>query len=178
MSRLLLFVSYVTEPNRPRLPCDGKRLRQGTVRTVPCLRVSSIEWQADCPDRLREQLFQVLYRFQPRKMPVPFPAGAAAPPFHIFIRNSCLIYSPVSEIVIFPCPRTYTFTKTNSEVICMEPEIRKIVTKSALFFGILAVSAAEMKLAAWRNAQNAPDAVTASAAQSPVIVPDAGHGIN
>ena len=33
------------------------------------------------------------------------------------IRNSCLIYFPVSKTVIFPCPRTYTFTKTNSEVI-------------------------------------------------------------
>ncbi len=58
----------------------------------------------------------------------------------------------------------------------MKPELRKIVTRSALFFGILAVSAAGMQLAAWRNAQNAPDAVTASAAQSPVIVLDAGHG--
>ena len=58
----------------------------------------------------------------------------------------------------------------------MKPEIRKIVTGSALFFGILAVSAAGMQLAAWRNVQNAPDAVTASAAQSPVIVLDAGHG--
>ncbi|MBQ5340363.1 MAG: hypothetical protein J6Z40_14525 [Oscillospiraceae bacterium] len=44
----------------------------------------------------------------------------------------------------------------------MKPEIRKIVTRSALFFGILTVSAAGMKLAAWRNAQNAPDTVTAS----------------
>ena len=58
----------------------------------------------------------------------------------------------------------------------MKPEIRKIVTRSALFFGILAVSVAGMKLAAWRNEQNAPDAVTASAAQSPVIILDAGHG--
>ena len=58
----------------------------------------------------------------------------------------------------------------------MKPEIRKIVTRSALFFGILAVSAAGMKLTAWRNAQNAPDAVTTSVAQSPVIVLDAGHG--
>ena len=58
----------------------------------------------------------------------------------------------------------------------MKPEIRKIVTRSVLFFGILAVSAAGMQLAAWRNEQNAPDAVTASAAQSPVIVLDAGHG--
>ena len=57
----------------------------------------------------------------------------------------------------------------------MKPEIRKIVTRSALFFGILAVSAAGMQLAAWHNAQNASDAVTASAAQSPVIVLDAGH---
>ena len=60
----------------------------------------------------------------------------------------------------------------------MEPEIRKIVTRSALFFGILAVSATGMQLAAWRNAQNAPDAETTLAAQSPVIVLDAGHGIN
>ena len=60
----------------------------------------------------------------------------------------------------------------------MKPEIRMIVTRSTLFFGILAVSAAGMKLAAWRNEQNAPDAVTASADQSPVIVLDAGHGIN
>ena len=58
----------------------------------------------------------------------------------------------------------------------MKPEIRKIVTGSALFFGILAVSAAGMKLASWRNAQNAPDAVTASADHSPIIVLDAGHG--
>ena len=87
-----------------------------------------------------------------------------------------MIYFPVSKIVIFPYPRTYTFTKSNSEVICMKPEIRKIVTRSALFFGCLAVSAAGMQLAAWRNEQNAPDAVTASAAQSPVIVLDAGHG--
>ena len=87
-----------------------------------------------------------------------------------------MIYSPVSKTVIFPCPRTYTFTKNISEVICMKPEIRKIVTRSALFFGILAISAAGMKLAAWRNEQNAPDAVTASADQSPVIVLDAGHG--
>ena len=60
----------------------------------------------------------------------------------------------------------------------MKPEIRKIVTRSALFFGILAVSAAGMQLANLRNEQNAPDAVTASAAQFPVIVLDAGHGIN
>ena len=33
----------------------------------------------------------------------------------------------------------------------MKPEIRKIVTGSALFFGILAVSAAGMKLAAWHQ---------------------------
>ena len=58
----------------------------------------------------------------------------------------------------------------------MKPEIRKIVTRSVLFFGILAVSTAGMHLAAWRNEQNAPDAVTVSAAQSPVIVLDAGHG--
>ncbi len=56
---------------------------------------------------------------------------------------------------IFRCAAAYTFTKTNSEVIYMKPEIRKIVTKSALFFGILTVSAAGMQLAAWRNAQNA-----------------------
>ena len=60
----------------------------------------------------------------------------------------------------------------------MKPEIRKIVTRSALFFGILAVSVAGMQLVSWRNVQNVPDAVTASAAQSPVIVLDAGHGIN
>ena len=58
----------------------------------------------------------------------------------------------------------------------MKPEIRKIVNGSTLFFGILTVSTAGMQLAAWRNAQNAPDAVTASVAQSPVIVLDAGHG--
>lgn len=57
-----------------------------------------------------------------------------------------------------------------------EPVIRKIVTRSALFFGILTVSAAGMQLAAWRNVQNAPDAVAVSAVQSPVIVLDAGHG--
>ena len=58
----------------------------------------------------------------------------------------------------------------------MKPEIRKIVTRSALFFGILAVSVAGMQLATWRNQQNAPDTIPASAAQSPVIVLDAGHG--
>ena len=36
-------------------------------------------------------------------------------------------------------------------VICMKPEIRKIVTRSSLFFGILAVSAAGMQLAAWHQ---------------------------
>ena len=55
----------------------------------------------------------------------------------------------------------------------MKPEIRKIVTRSALFFGILAVSVAGIQLASWRNAQNA---VPASAGQSPVIILDAGHG--
>ena len=60
----------------------------------------------------------------------------------------------------------------------MKPEIRKIVTRSALFFGILAVSVAGMQLANLRNQQNAPDAVAVSAAQSPVIVLDAKHGIN
>lgn len=58
----------------------------------------------------------------------------------------------------------------------MKPEIRKIVTRSALFFGILAVSAAGMQLVAWRNAQNAPDTVSVSAAQTPFIILDAGHG--
>ena len=58
----------------------------------------------------------------------------------------------------------------------MKPEIRKIVTRSTLFFGILAVSTAGIQLASWRNAQNAPDAVTASADHSPVIVLNAGHG--
>ena len=58
----------------------------------------------------------------------------------------------------------------------MKPEIRKIVTRSALVFGILAVSVAGMQLANLRNQQNAPDAVAASAVQSPVIVLDAGHG--
>ena len=58
----------------------------------------------------------------------------------------------------------------------MKPEIRKIVTRSALFFGILTVSAAGMQLANLRNQQNAPDAVIASADQAPVIVLDAGHG--
>ena len=58
----------------------------------------------------------------------------------------------------------------------MKPEIRKITTRSALFFGILAVSVAGMQLAVLRTEQNAPDVVTASAAQSPVIVLDAGHG--
>ena len=58
----------------------------------------------------------------------------------------------------------------------MKPEIRKIVTRSALFFGILAVSIAGMQLAVLRNEQNSPDAVTVSTGQSPVIVLDAGHG--
>ena len=63
-----------------------------------------------------------------------------------------------------------------SEVICMKPEIRKIITRSALFFGILTVSVAGMQLAVLRNEENAPDAVSVSADQSPVIVLDAGHG--
>ena len=58
----------------------------------------------------------------------------------------------------------------------MKPEIRKIVRKSALFFGILAVSVAGMQLANLRNQQNAPDAIAVSAEQSTVIVLDAGHG--
>ena len=58
----------------------------------------------------------------------------------------------------------------------MKPEIKKIVTRSALFFGILAVSVAGMQLDVLRNKQNAPNAVTVSTVQSPVIVLDAGHG--
>ncbi len=58
----------------------------------------------------------------------------------------------------------------------MKSEIRKIVTRSALFFGILAVSVAGMQLANLRNQQNAPDAIAVSAEQAPVIVLDAGHG--
>ncbi|MCQ2407251.1 MAG: hypothetical protein MJ065_01830 [Oscillospiraceae bacterium] len=58
----------------------------------------------------------------------------------------------------------------------MKPELKKIITHCALFFGILAVSAAGMRLAMLRNEQNAPDAVTASASPIPVIVLDAGHG--
>ncbi len=58
----------------------------------------------------------------------------------------------------------------------MKSEIRKIVTRSALFFGILAVSVAGMQLANLRNQQNAPDAIVVSAEQTPVIVLDAGHG--
>ena len=58
----------------------------------------------------------------------------------------------------------------------MKSEIRKIVTRSALFFGILAVSVAGMQLANLRNQQNAPDAIAVSAEQTPVIVLDAGHG--
>ena len=58
----------------------------------------------------------------------------------------------------------------------MKPEIRKIVTRSALFFGILAVSVAGMQLTVLRNEQNAPDAIAVSAEQSPIIVLDAGHG--
>ena len=58
----------------------------------------------------------------------------------------------------------------------MKSEIRKIVTRSTLFFGILAVSVAGMQLTVLRNEQNAPDAVPVSAEQTPVIVLDAGHG--
>ena len=58
----------------------------------------------------------------------------------------------------------------------MKPEIRKIATRSTLFFGILAVSVAGMQLAMLRNEQNAPDAIAVSAEQTPVIVLDAGHG--
>ena len=58
----------------------------------------------------------------------------------------------------------------------MKPKIKKIVTRSTLFFGILAVSVAGMQLANLRNQQNAPDAIAVSAEQTPVIVLDAGHG--
>ena len=58
----------------------------------------------------------------------------------------------------------------------MKPEIRKIVTRSALFFGILAVSVAGMQLTVRRNEQNAPYAIAVSAEQSPIIVLYAGHG--
>lgn len=58
----------------------------------------------------------------------------------------------------------------------MKREIKKIVLRSALFFGILAASVAGMQLAGLRSRQNAPDAVSVSAEQVPVIVLDAGHG--
>ena len=58
----------------------------------------------------------------------------------------------------------------------MKQELKKIAVRSALFFGILAVSIPGMQLAMLRNEQNAPDAVSVSASQSPVIVLDAGHG--
>ncbi len=58
----------------------------------------------------------------------------------------------------------------------MKPEIRKIVKKSVVGFGILALSISGMQLVLVRNQQHAPDAVTASAGQTPVIVLDAGHG--
>ena len=58
----------------------------------------------------------------------------------------------------------------------MKRESKKILTRSALFFGILAVSIAGMRLAALRSEQNAPDILPAAAAQNTVIVLDAGHG--
>ena len=58
----------------------------------------------------------------------------------------------------------------------MKPEIRKIVTRSALFFGILAVSVCGMQLAVIRSGRKLPDAVSVSANRTPVIVLDAGHG--
>jgi N-acetylmuramoyl-L-alanine amidase len=58
----------------------------------------------------------------------------------------------------------------------MTREIKKIAVRSALFFGILAVSIAGMQLAVLRNEENAPDVRTVSAEQMPVIVLDAGHG--
>ncbi len=58
----------------------------------------------------------------------------------------------------------------------MTREIKKIITRSALFFGVLAVSVAGIQLTNVRNQMNAPDAVAVSAGQSPVIVLDAGHG--
>ena len=58
----------------------------------------------------------------------------------------------------------------------MKPEIKRIVKRSALLFCVLAVSVAGMQLAVKRNQQYAPDAVSASSAQPPVIVLDAGHG--
>ena len=58
----------------------------------------------------------------------------------------------------------------------MKKELKKIIFRSALFFGILAVSAAGIQLTMLRNQQNAPDTVSVSATQTPVIVLDAGHG--
>ncbi len=58
----------------------------------------------------------------------------------------------------------------------MKPEIRKIVTRSALFFGILAVSVCGMQLAVIRSGRKLPEAVSVSANRTPVIVLDAGHG--
>lgn len=45
----------------------------------------------------------------------------------------------------------YTLQKSYSEAVCMKPEIRKTATGSALFFGVLAVSAAGMQLANLRQ---------------------------
>ena len=63
-----------------------------------------------------------------------------------------------------------------TEVVQMKQKIRKIAARSALFFGVLAVSIAGMRLAVRRNAENAPDTYQAAASQTPVIVLDAGHG--
>ena len=64
-----------------------------------------------------------------------------------------ILHAAISSPLIFRCVSAYTFTKTISEVIYMKPEIKKIVTRSALFLGILAVSIAGMQLANLRNQQ-------------------------
>ena len=58
----------------------------------------------------------------------------------------------------------------------MKTEIKKVFTRSAIVLGAFGCTVAGMQLAAMRTQENAPDAVTAMAGQTPVIVLDAGHG--
>lgn len=58
----------------------------------------------------------------------------------------------------------------------MKAEIRKLLHKMIFIAGMAAVCAGGIALANIRNAENAPDALPAAAAQLPVIVLDAGHG--
>lgn len=58
----------------------------------------------------------------------------------------------------------------------MTHELKKIVRRGAFSLAMAALCAGGIWLAGVRNAANAPDVISAAAAQMPVIVLDAGHG--